>query len=127
LLTDFDTNLNNCHDLEDLVSSITRKKKEYTDKAMAKVRGTKKVLAATDPNFQKADFDRRETNYFEAQADALKVATYLNRNHLLICKRIDNGERVIVPYAQLYPINILGKKYLIAWKDYILGTVVTTK
>ncbi len=126
LFTDFETNLDKCHNLEDLSLTIDRQKKTYIAKAQAKVKGTHKVLAATDPNFNRDEFDRRETAYKEAQADALKVASYLQANHLVICKRVDNGERVVLPYKELYPIEILGKRFLIGWSDYILANIVVT-
>lgn len=127
LMNDFETNLDKCHNLIDLVNTVDLKKKAYMTKASAKVRGTHKVLADTDPNLQRDEFDRRETAYKEAQADALKMAAYLNANHLLVCRRLDNGERVLVPYKELYPIEILGKKYLVGWEDFILGKIDGTR
>lgn len=127
LFTDFATNLDRCHDLEDFTDTAGKKKKEYIDKSMAKIRGVKKHLSTLDPLTNKNEFDRFETMFKEAQVDGMKIANYLNANHLVICKRSDNGERIVVPYKELYPINILGKRYLIAWKDYIVAKIVGTE
>lgn len=122
LLVDFQSSLDKCTDIEDLVDTINKNRQEYISKAKAKMQGKLKVLSQADPRVDKDKFDRMETEYKEAQADALKVANKVNANHLLICRRLDNRERVVIPYRELYPIEILGRKYLVGWRDYMLAT-----
>lgn len=124
LITDFETNLDNCHNLADLVDTVGKKKKEYTDKASAKVRGYSKLLATTNPSKNKDEFDRLESNYKAAEKEAMQVALYLNANHLVICKNASTGERVVFPYRELYPIEVMGKKYIIGYADYAVATIV---
>ena len=123
IFVDFENNLDKCHDLEDLVNTIKIQKKSYVEKAAAKVRGYTKLLPDVDPAKEKEKFHRYESQLNEAKRDALKVARYVNNNHLLMCVRVDNGERVVVPYRELYPIEILGHKFIVAWSDYILASI----
>lgn len=54
--------------------------------------------------------------------DQEKAAAYVNGDFLLICEQLfpkTINRRVICTYKQLYAINILGRKYLIADKDFI--------
>lgn len=124
LITDFQTNLDNCHNLADLVETVAKKKKEYTDKSVAKVRGYNKLLAQCNPAENKNEFDRLESCFREAEADALVASIRLGANYLVICKNASTGERVVFPYKQLYPIEIMGKKYVIGYADYAIATIV---
>lgn len=124
LIVDFETNIDQCHTLDDLINTIGHKAKEYIKKAQAKMRGKKEVLAQTDPNTSRDLFDQLKTEFEEAERDALRISMYLKANHLVVCKRVETGERVVLTYKELYPISILGKKFLIGWKDFVVAKLI---
>ena len=126
LIDDFETNLDKCHNVDDLNNTVKSKKDIYVAKAQAKIRGYSKLLAGCDPREKKDEFDRFESQFKLAQAEALLVANHLNANHLVVCRKSDNGERVVLPYKELYPIEILGKKFLVGWSDFVLAKIVGT-
>lgn len=123
LILEMDTNIENCHSLEGLKSTIKHKQDEGVSKSMAKIKGTIQVLSKLKMPFEKEKYDFHESELHQAKKEAIRVASYLNQDHLLVCKKLGSNERVLVPYKQLYPINILGRKFLIAYEDYIIATL----
>jgi chaperonin GroES len=122
LFTDFETNIEKCENLEDLVSTVARKKKGYVENAMAKVRGYRKLLAGIEnPQQERETFQRYESLLKEAERDALAAKTFIDPNYLVVCTNICTNEKVITPYKLLTPMNVLGKKFLVAYDDYILA------
>ncbi len=123
LFLDFSTNLDKCTDLDDLKSTIAHKKDEGVKKAQAKIKGITELLANTHHEQQKELFQRRESELELAKREAMRVAGHLNTNHLLILKELGGRERVIAPYLTLYPINVLGFKFLIGYEGYVVAKI----
>ncbi len=125
LFLDFETNIDKCTTLNDLKSVVKHKQDEGFAKAMAKIRGTVQALSKLNPAIDKNKYDRLESELGIAKNEATKVAANLKKNFLLNCKVLGSQTRVLVPYLELYPINILGKKFLIAYEDLILAELVS--
>lgn len=121
LLLDFETNLDRCVTLDDFKSVLGHKKKEGIGKAQAKIHGTLDILSHINPESDKDRFDEQESMLNLAKREAEKIAAYLNKNHLLHCTVLGGSERVLVPYKELYPINILGFKFLIGYRDFVVA------
>lgn len=123
LYLEFENNLDKCTTLDDFNSTLKHKTDEGFSKGMAKIKGTIKVLSTLKLPEQKDKYDQLESELNLAKQEATKVAASLNKNHLLICKRLGGNEKVLVTYKELYPINILGRKFLIGYEDYIIATL----
>lgn len=124
LFIDFETNLDKCHAIDDLKSVVKHKTDEGFGKAKAKMNGILQILSSINPEKEKDRYDENETALMQARKEAERIAGHLKKNHLLVCKVMNSNTKVLVPYLELYPINILGKKFLIAYKDYIVAEMM---
>ncbi len=125
-LFDFETNVDKCHTLDALKSTLDHKKKEGHGKGHAKLKGYYDLIKDVDPNTNKDRYDYLETQINQAKSEAIRIGVHLDHNHLLRCTDL-RGYDVLVTYKELYPINIYGHKYLIAHEDYIVSHIHTDK
>lgn len=122
LLTDFDTNLNKCTTIPELAGSVKQQRDGLSTKAYAKLKGYHKLLSEIkNPAEQREEFQRLESQLATAKKEAEKIAAQVNKNHLVICKKYGSNEKVITTYRELYPLDILGKKFLIAYETLIIA------
>lgn len=121
LFLDFDTNLDKCHNIDDLKSTIEHKRQEGIGKTNAKLKGITQQLSQTHHINENDKFDRLESELNQAKREAVRIGNHVANNHLLLCEEVSTGEKILVPYKELYPINILGKKFLIGYEDFIVA------
>jgi chaperonin GroES len=122
LLNDFDTNLDKCHTLPELAGSVKQQRDSLSTKAYAKLKGYHKLLSEIkNPAAEKERFQRYESQLATAKVEAEKVAAQVNKNHLVVCKKYGTNEKIITTYKELYPLDILGKKFLIAYSTLIFA------
>lgn len=126
-----DCDLNNCRNLEELKTQVAHKIKEATDSYKAKFQGLT-ADAALHPGNDAASVRAREhigQKVLAMKESAEKIASFLRTNFLVKCtclwpKRIapyvSGTGIVITTHKELYPINLMGTKYLIAHADYLL-------
>lgn len=127
LFTDFDYNLDKCHNLDSLKSAIDHKKETGISKGKAKVKGLIQLLSQTDARVQKDKFDQLESELQEAQNDAMRMGYYLNANHLLEIRELETHDIYLASFKELYPINLFGKQFLIAYEDFVISKINTDK
>jgi len=123
-LFDFESNIDKCTNLEDLKSVIKHKKDDGHGKAHAKIKGLLDIIREVNPETDKDRFDELETELNQAKREAIGIANHLDANHLLRCQDL-RGYEILVPYRELYPINIFGHKYIIAYEDFIVSHIHT--
>ncbi len=121
LLLEFDTDFQRCTDIDDLRATIDHAKEQGLAKAQAKRVGIHKQLAACKLPQENEKYDRLETQLKQSQYEILKIAEYIQANHPLVCTRLGTKEKVIAGYKELYPINVLGKKFLIGYEDFVVA------
>lgn len=120
---DLDYSLDKCHDLEDLKITADKKRDAGVSAYKMKYTNLAKQLEGLNPNIPE-QLDVRlalEGGIEQLRRDAEKISGYINNNHLLECTDIVNTRMVLVPYKELYPINILGKKFLISHTNLIMA------
>ena len=116
------TDLSAYHDMDDFTNAIKHKKSQATENAKYRVNGLRMVLQQINPLIDKDRYDALEAELKSIQREETRIAAYINRNHLLVCKRVYPAAipaYVVAPYEQLYPINILGQKFLIGNDEFI--------
>lgn len=124
LLISVDNDLSKYNNLDDLRNVINLKKKEAAEKAKAKSSGIKLAMSQLDPHLHKDRLDLLDSEFKSIQKEETRIANHLRKNHLVVCKSaypMQIPSYIITTYEELYPINILGKKFLIAHPDFILA------
>lgn len=124
--TNFD--LSECHDIGELNHTIERNKKKGVNTYKTKFNAHLLQLQQLDPE---QEINREDIEVFEAGIEqlrrgVLKASGYVNKNHVLHCKVASPAmvlNHVLVCYKELYPIDILGKKYLIANEKFIIAHI----
>lgn len=117
-LIEFSSSLNKYHNIDDLKQVVSKQKAHAAEKAKLKVSGIKNVMAFVNPELEP---DRAMNLVLELKAienEEKKIARRLANDHLVVCKKYDTTESpqyVVTHYEELYPINLLGQKFLIAY------------
>jgi len=123
-----DSDLSKCRDLSSFTITLDHKKKDRVQKFQAKYEGYRadvERIDKSDPEFalKVQDFENKMERL---KADAIAESAGLNRNHLMRCK-IEFPKQLpnicLASYKELYPINLFGKKYLIAHSDFITAKI----
>lgn len=128
LLLSDDNDLNQYHNVNDLNNVLSHKKKEAAEKAKIKISGIKIQMSQLNPYTQKNRLDELDSEFRTMQREETAISQYLRKNYLAVCQVIYPHQLpsyIICPYKQLYPINLLGKKYLIAHPDFIIAKTNT--
>ncbi len=113
-----------CTNKLDLMDEIGKARDAGAQSYKLKMGGYQADMARIDGTPEEAAVARQRviTKIGNLRIDQKKAAAYVNGDHLLICTqeypKILNPKSICT-YKQLYAINILGNKYLIADKDYI--------
>jgi co-chaperonin GroES (HSP10) len=124
LLASVQTDITKFHNIDDFRNIVKHNQQLAAEKAKAKITGIRQVLSNIDPEWEKDLFDWHESELKTVQAEETRVSQYLRRNHLLVCKRVFPPaipSYVVTTYEELYPINILGNKFLIAHQQFIIA------
>lgn len=126
-ILEIDYALSDCRNKEDLENLMNKKREASVYLAKSKMEGLKADMERYNPHIEEENMIMRNIG---ARMDALKIdakkaADYVNKNHvvkatLLYPKQKNNV--VLTQYKHLYPINILGKKYLIGHSDLLMAT-----
>lgn len=125
-LVNVDFSLSDCKNIDQLKSFVSTKTTEAVEYYKKKAGGYAADQGRFDPKTQFGidqlnAIDRKKV---ELKRDAERMSRYVKKDHLLCCKVAypQKGDiNVVSPYKVLYPINIMGKKYLIADSDYIIA------
>ncbi len=121
-LIEFSSSLHKYHNLDDLKQVIAKNKSLAAEKAKLKVSGIKNVMAFVNPEVEQ---ERAMNLVWELKAienEEKKIARRLSNDHLVVCRKYDITsipQYVITHYEELYPINLLGQKFLIAYQPFI--------
>lgn len=126
----FDFDITKIHDLEELRAYIDRKKTATTEKYKSLWNKYTTPLGQLNP----ADPSNTTTiAYYESQVEELKrsvdaISGPLNRNYPVVCKVSSIAREIDAPYPyivttykEMYPIPMMGKRYLIVDKNFIHG------
>lgn len=132
ILIDMDYSLNGCHDIEDFRRTLDIKKKAAVRLFKIKGSGITNQLGQLDPEneLNKPLIAHLENQMQELQREVAYRSSFINKNHLLTCTTVyphQINNKVVVPFNELYPINLMGKKYLIAHSDLIQATYMNNK
>lgn len=126
---DFSLSLSKYHDIEAFRVAIEKQKKEAADRYKMKFSAHQLQLQQLDPSKpENADTIRAfEHGVEELRYSAGTLAAYINKNHLVECRvvsasYIPDNMNAITSYAELYPIDIFGSRYLIANERFIYLT-----
>lgn len=119
-ILDTDYTISRYNNVDDLRSVLKAQQSAAAQKAKQKTTGIRSAMAGLE------DGDRKNLllqEFATIEREEKKIAAFLHRNHLVVCKTIFPRQQpayVISPYLQLYPINLLGKKFLIGHKDFLI-------
>lgn len=125
-ILDTEMSLEKCIDIDDLRNTIHRKTQEATDSFKKKAAGYSADMDffAYDNPEDREKIQLTGQKMDQLKAEALRMARFTKKNYLLKLKVLFHGtldkeyDEVIASYKELYPINVLGKKYLIGHIDY---------
>ena len=123
-----DTDITIYHTLDDMRNAIDQQKKIAAEKAKLKTAGIKMAISQANPDINKDRWDMLNSEFAVMKKEETRVAQYLRKDHLVVCRtaypKMDPAY-VITPYEELYPINILGQKFLIAIPDFLIAKTHT--
>lgn len=128
---DIDFSLNDCHNKEELELAVNQKREASVELYKSKWGGYNADLALYDPHI-KEDNDRMRIIGSKIEAlkrEAAENAAYTQKDHILKCKIAFPKQEenvVFTNYKYLYPINLLGKKFLIAHSDFLIAKQMNT-
>lgn len=130
-------------DLEELMAYVDRRrgeitntyKNEYNQHTATLQRLSQRDPYETDPSIQ-SEIRAYEEKRNAIQAAVLSSAKVVNKNHLVVLRisqknpnnkelLSDNAKYLVTTYRELYPISLMGNRYLFAYDQLILGTLET--
>lgn len=126
---DLDFSIHKCRNLDDLKMEIAKRTKEGADRYKQKANGYKADQELCDMNviYDREKFELINTKMEQLRREAGIYAAYIKRNHMLKLKvaypQKERGNYALATFMELYPINVLGKKYLIGHRDYVYAFV----
>lgn len=123
LLPDTEDTLSDYHNLSDLKNVVAHRRAEAAERAKLKMSGIKQTLAYLDPQLEPERYGLLAAEAQTIAMEETKIAARLRKDHWVVCERIFPSQvprYVISPYEVLYPINILGHKYIIGHSDFLL-------
>ncbi len=118
-----DDDLSNYHDIDTLRRVVATKRKDAAEKAKLKVSGIKRTLT-----YVQKDLEPERHKLLSAECAAIeqeegRISVELRKDYWVVCDSVfplQTPRYIISPYEELYPINILGTKYLIGHEDFLL-------
>ena len=122
-LIESDNDLTRYNDIELFKNELARKKKEAAEKSKLKSSGIRLSIQTCNPDTEGPKIDLLAREFAAIQKEESAISAYLSKNHLMLCKQAfsEGNNYVVTTHEQLYPINILGKKFLIAHKRFIVS------
>lgn len=124
---DMDFNLNEVHNYDEMHSLVDDKRKRSVDKYKSEFTRMSNLLGNLNPDnmHDKEEIDVLVRSIEHMKRDSYRQSSYVNANHRVKCKTINNisYSHIVTTYKELYPIHLLGKKYLIAHESFIIGTI----
>lgn len=124
---DTDLSLDKCKDIDDLRNTIHHKTDEAATNFKKKASGYSAdmdLFSYNNPDdHEKIELTGRKID--QLKVDALRMAQFTKKNYLLKCRVVFSHKfpavckEIILTYKELYPIDIMGKRYLIGHTDYI--------
>lgn len=129
---DVDFSLDEYTNKEDLEHAIAKKSEESVLKYKMKWSGYNADLALYNPNIEEENNMMRVVGGKIAalKREAEINSAFIRKDHILKCVVAfpkEDHNRVLTQYKYLYPINILGNKFLIAHSDLIIARNMDTQ
>lgn len=117
--------LQDYHNIEDLMNVVKHKRAEAAQRAKLKVSGIKQTMVRLDPLIpqQKEQLNLLSAEFAAIEREEKRIAAYLHKDHWVVCEAVYPRQLppyVVTPHEPLYHINLLGHKYLIGHEDYLL-------
>ena len=125
-VVDMNFSLGDCKNKEEVENEISRMREESVQRYKMKWGGYQADLALYNSNVKEEnDIMRVIGGKIDAlKSDAEDSSKYIQKDHILQCRQLfpkRNCTKVLTAYKYLYPINILGKKFLIAHSDLLIA------
>lgn len=113
----------NYHNIDDIKNVVGHQRKEAAEKAKIKVSGIKQALTYVKPEFEPDRYALLQAEVAAIEKEEGRLSAYLRKDHWVVCESAFPRQipaYIISPYEELYPINLMGQKYLIGHKDFLL-------
>lgn len=117
--------------LEEFKSVLAHKKAAAAEKAKQKISGIKNAMNMVDTMSGEDKVAPLRAELIRIQREETATVQALSKNHLLILTKFtqleENGTMspdryLICTHEELYPINILGRKFIIAHPDFVIAS-----
>lgn len=123
LLLETEDTLSHYHNLDDLKNVIKHQRADAAEKAKIKVSGIKRTLAYVKPELEPERHALLSMEVAAIEHEETRLSAHLRKDHWVVCENVF-PRRVprytIAIYEELYPINIMGQKFIIAHPDFLL-------
>lgn len=122
LLESADT-LSKYHNLNDLKNIVGHQRAEAAERAKLKVSAKKQQLAYLNAEQHPMQYQILSEEVTAIEQEEGRMSAHLRKDHWVVCETIFPRrlpQYMISPYEVLYPINLLGNKYLIGHSDFLL-------
>lgn len=107
----------------DLQNVIDHKRKLAAESAKMKMSGIKQYMSHLNPVTQQEEWQFQAGMLQKVEREEKRISAALRQDLWVVCKTVMPEQKpkyVISPWEQLYPINIMGRKYLIGHPDFLL-------
>ena len=107
----------------DLQNVLDHKRKLAAETAKMKMSGIKQYMSRLNPISQQEEWQFQAGMLQKVEREEKRIAAALRSDLWLVCQTIfpkRTPKYMISPWEQLYPINILGRKFLIGHPDFLL-------
>ena len=120
-----DNDISKYHDIDSLRNALDHKKKNAAESAKLRMRDLRFKMSSINAELDKDRWDMYDSEIRMVRREETELSAYLRRDHLVVCQML-YPEHVAPTYAlafyeELYPINLLGNKYLIAHPDFAIA------
>lgn len=118
-----DDTLSEYKNLSDLKHVVDHKRKEAAELAKLRMSGIKQAMSRITPDQDPKQWDVLAKELGLMEREEKRKSAELRKDFWVVCQSVfprQDPAYIISPYEEIYPINIMGNKFLIGHSDFLL-------
>lgn len=118
-----DDTLSQYKNLSDLKHVVDHKRKEAAELAKLRMSGIKQAMSRIKPDEDPRQWEVLAKELGLMEREEKRKSAELRKDFWVVCQTIfprQDPAYIISPYEEIYPINIMGNKFLIGHSDFLL-------
>ncbi len=118
-----DDTLSQYKNLSDLKHIVDHKRKEAAELAKLRMSGIKQAMSRIKPDEDSRQWEVLAKELGLMEREEKRKSVELRKDFWVVCQSVfprQDPAYIISPYEEIYPINIMGNKFLIGHSDFLL-------